>query len=155
MILRFLFVGLAILVCWPAQAADATSCGELPCRANGLPYVTPEGIITIQPGEKFWVELKIEAGKVTALFPRKEADTPSTIQLELFVKSGATALIWGNQLDRPVRFDATATAPRRVLDRLDCPLPPKKYTYQVWDFVAETVEIGSFNFAPSSDPKCT
>lgn len=154
MMLRSLLVGLAILMCWPVQAADPPSCGELPCRANGRPYVTPDGTITIQAGEKFWVELKIEAEKVTALVPRKDAGTPNTIQLELFVERGATALIWGNQLDRPVRFDATATAPRRVLDRLDCPLPPKKFTYQVWDFVAETVEIGNFDFAPSTDPKC-
>lgn len=154
MMLRSLLVGPAILVCWPAQAADPPSCGELPCRANGLPYVTADGTITIQPGEKFWVELKIEADKVTALVPRKDADTPSTIYLELSIMNGMTGLIWGNQLDRPVRLDATAIAPRRVLNRRDCPLPPKRYTYQVWDFVAETVEIGNFNFAPSTDPKC-
>lgn len=152
--LRFLFTGLCLMLCSAAHAADAPSCGELPCRANGLPYVTANGTINIQPGEAFWVELKIEGDKVVALVPRKGPDIPNAIQLEVQVKNRATGLVWGNQLDRPVLFDATSTAPRRETNRLKCPLRPKRYTYHVWRFVAETVEINNFSFAPAAGAKC-
>ena len=154
MMLRSLLVGVGLLLCMVAKAADAPSCGELPCRANGMPYVTTNGTIIILPGEKFWVELKIEGDKVVALVPRKEPGSPSALQFRVFVEQGATALIWGNQLDRPVLFDATATAPRRETNRIDCPLPPKKYTYQLWRFVAEAIEIGNFGFVPAIGAKC-
>jgi len=151
---RPLLAGLGILLCAAALAADAPSCGELACRANGQAYVTPSGTIIILPGEQFWIELKIEGNKVVGLVPRKGPGVPNTIQLELTVKNGATGLIWGNQLDRPVLFDATSTAPRRETMRLDCPLPPKRYTYHVWTFIPEAVEIGNFSFTQGPGAKC-
>lgn len=150
----WIVVAAIVIATCPSRGADAPSCGELPCRANGMPYVTTSGTIIILPGEKFWVELKIEGDKIVALIPRKEPGSPNTLQLRVFVERGATALIWGNQLDRPVLFDATATAPQRETSRIDCPLPPKKYTYQLWTFVAEAIEIGNFGFVPAAGAKC-
>jgi hypothetical protein len=138
-----------------ARGADAPSCGELPCRANGVPYVTADGKITVFAGEKFWVELKLEGDKVVGLVPRQGKEVPGAILLNLFVERGATALVWGNQLDRPIRFEATMIAPRReALPTLKCPFSPKKYTYNVWNFVVEAVEIGNFSFTPADGADC-
>jgi hypothetical protein len=154
MILRYLLVALGLQLCSATQAADAQSCGDLPCRANGLPYVTAGGTIIILPGEAFSVEFKLDGDKLVALVPRKGKDVPNSVTLELLIKNGTTGLIWGNQLDRPVRLDATSTAPQREVTRLECPLPPKRYTYQVWTFVAEAVEVGNFSFTQALGARC-
>jgi hypothetical protein len=146
----------SVLLSLASQSAWAEDmCGELPCRANGVPYITENGSIIVFAGESFWVEVKIEGDKVVGLVPRKGREVAGAIMVELAVRGGGSALLWGNQLDRPVLFDATMTAPRREsLAMQKCPLPPKRYTYDVYPFVVEAVEIGNFRFAPAEGVKC-
>lgn len=153
---RALFVGVAAaMLSLPVGAADETSCGELPCRANGVPYVTSDGAVVIMPGEKFAVELKIEGDKVVGIVPRRDPKAPGGILLNMIIENGATALVWGNHLERPVRLQAVSTGPQRVpMEGRDCTLPPKRYAYGVWRFVAEAIEVRSFSFTSADGAKC-
>jgi hypothetical protein len=139
-----------------ALAADApSSCGELPCRADGTPYVTNDGVIVIMPGEKFAVELKIEGDKVVGIVPRRDPKAPGGVQLNMVIENGATALIWGNHLDRPVRLHAFSSGAQSVpMQGRDCTLPPNKYSYGLWRFVAEGIEVRAFSFTSAFGAKC-
>jgi len=138
-----------------ARSADQASCGELPCRANGVPYIAEAGTIVVMPGEKFSVELKIEGDKVVGITPRRDPKAPGGIMLSVMVENGATALIWGNHLDRPVRLDAVSRGPMRVaIDRGACTLPPNRYTYGLWRFVVDAVEVTGFSFTSAEGVKC-
>ena len=145
----------ALLVFVNAPLADTGACGELPCRANGVPYITEAGAIVVFLGESFSVELAIEGDRVVALAPRKELELPNTIRLELVQRRGSAALVWGNRLDRPLRFDVTMTTPRReALTTTGCVLTPKHYTYEAWGFAVDAVEISNFQFTPAAGAKC-
>jgi hypothetical protein len=146
----------ALFLAPTALAADAPSlCGELPCRANGLPYVTSEGAVIVLPGEKFAVELKIEGDKVVGIVPRRDPKAPGGILLNMMVENGATALVWGNHLDRPVRLHAVSRGPQQLpMEGRDCTLPPNKYAYGLWRFIADGIEVRGFSFTSAFGAKC-
>src|SRR6185436_5958254 len=52
-----------------APGDSSKQCGAMPCRSNGVPYVTDKGAIVIYPGESFAIVFEIEDGKLVNAQP--------------------------------------------------------------------------------------
>jgi hypothetical protein len=129
-----------------ARAAETPSCGELPCRANGLAYVSEAGGIVIVPGEAFSVELKIEDGKIVGLTPRRrQSDLPNSIELD-FSRSNV-----GLMLKQTSHVNATTKtegyiklADGRFVRTSMCPLRANLATIELWYDRIEFIELRNF-----------
>lgn len=141
----------------PTIAADPElSCGELPCRANGLPYFSPYGGIVIMRGEAFSIELKIEGDKVVGIVPREGRGLPNTIEIEFNAVRGGRALVSGNHLDRAVIFEAYVAVPHgETLPTRACPLPPGRFGYETWSGEFELLELRAFRFTAADEAGCS
>ena len=132
-------------------AAPPSSCGELACRSNGLPFVTEAGGVTIMVGEAFSVELKIEGGKIIGVVPRKTAgDLPNSLELE-FTGDGGPMLSVQSHVDQGVKYDAFMKLSNgRLVATSSCPVMPKMGAFETWADNIVYLELRNFRFVSES-----
>lgn len=119
-----------------ALAADAPlSCGDLPCRADGIPYVSESGGIVIKPGEAFSVELTIEGDTVTKAVPRVlRSDLANSIELEFKTLDSGLMLKLASHVDHWLKIDMfMKLANGRLVRTSSCPLMANKGLFEMWN----------------------
>ena len=134
-------------LCAPiASAAEEASCGELPCRANGVAYVSEEGGVVILPGEEFSVELAIADGKIAGVTPRKLQPTlKNSIELKLTVDSGGVMLAVKSHIGDLVKYDVyMKLRDGRLLYTSSCPLMGGLGAFEMWSDPIESLELRNF-----------
>jgi len=140
-------VAIIVLLLAPrAFAADDGSCGGLPCRADGTPYVSESGGIIIKPGESFSVELTLDGDKVTAVKPRAaDENLANSILLKFESSSTGLTLSLQSQVDRTIKIDMfMKLADGRFLATSSCPLAPKLGLFEMWQDRIVFLELRNF-----------
>lgn len=137
----------------PVAFAEATSCGELPCRANGVAYVSEAGGVVVQIGEEFSVELSIADGKVTDVTPRKLDPTlKNSIELKLTNSNGRTVMLSvKSHVGNHLKYDAyMKLRDGRLLYTSSCPLMGGLGVFETWSDPIESLELRNFRFLEST-----
>lgn len=148
--LTSLFVSLAFAAA--AQAAEAPSCGDLPCRANGLAYVSETGGIVIMPGEAFLVELKIEEGRITAATPRAaNANVANAIELKFHADKGMMLQLT-SRVDHTIKVDMFMKLPDgRLVPTSSCPVIRRMGSFEMWQDRIVFLELRNFRILSGGD----
>ena len=141
--LTSLFVSLAFAAA--AQAAEAPSCGDLPCRTDGLAYVSEAGGIVIMPGEAFLVELKIEEGRITAATPRAaNANVANAIELKFHADNGMMLQLT-SRVDHTIKVDMFMKLPDgRLVPTSSCPIMHRMGGFETWQDRIVFLELRNF-----------
>jgi hypothetical protein len=166
-----------VLLGWlvtPTLATDATSCGELPCRANGIPYASEAGGVIIVPNEALFVEIEVAHGAIVGAVPRPDLLTletntkgnvethvirphpdakkvPFSITFHLLGGVRDQTLTWQHTLDRPMTFDAYAISPDAKQLAVKCQLGARGW--ETWTGPFDAIELRNFRFIDRSTCK--
>lgn len=145
-LLRALTLSMTVVFAVDARAADTPSCGDLPCRANGLAYVSEAGGIVIVPGEAFSVELKIEDGKIVGLTPRRrQSDLPNSIELDFIRSNVGLMLKQTSHVNATIKTEGyMKLADGRFVRTSTCPLRANLSTFELWYDRIEFIELRNF-----------
>lgn len=151
-----------------ARGADAPSCGELPCRANGVPYASAGGGVIIVPDEPLLVELTVEGDKIIGSIPRPgllslevkndggnvvqvitshpdAAKIPFAVSVHLLDGTRDQTLTWNHKFERRITFDAFAVAPvQKQLPLEIC--QDLRRGFAIWTGPFESIELRDFRF---------
>jgi hypothetical protein len=145
MVIRVLVASVLLFLASPGAWAEEM-CGDLPCRANGLPYVSEVGGIIIQPGEEFTVELKIADGKVSGVEPRKlRDDIKNSIDLSFNTSRNGVILTVSNRTGHLIKYDAFMKLPNGQLrPTSSCPAMSGPFGMESWPHAIEYLELRNF-----------
>jgi hypothetical protein len=126
-------------------------CGAMPCRSNGVPYVTDKGAIVIFPGEQFVVAFEIENGKIVNAQPNPASGSLSdAVEVSFKQIDSGMMLTVANNMSEPVKYDATMRAPDdRMLYTSSCPVDAGLSTFESWPHPIKFLELSNFRFQDS------
>jgi hypothetical protein len=132
-----------------ATPADSSRhCGAMPCRSNGVPYVTDKGAIVIYPGESFAIVFENEDGKLTNAQPVPAGGSRSDVVEVSFnqIDSGMMLTV-ANNLSKLVGYDATMKTPDdRMVYTSSCPVDAGLSNFEHWPHPIKFLELSNFRF---------
>lgn len=133
-------------------AADVASCQDMPCRANGLAYVSESGGVTIMPGEAFSVELTFEGSAARAV-PKPAGKTAGeSIDLKFERAGQSLVLSLKNNSERRIKVDMfMKLADGRFVPTSSCPVLPRLSLFEVWGDRIEHLELRNFRALSDKD----
>jgi len=146
-------VAIIVLLLAPrAFAADDGSCGELPCRADGTPYVSESGGIIIKPGEEFSVELTVEGDKITAVKPRAPgADIANAIDLKFTSTDSGVMLELMSRAEHTIKVDMfMKLGDGRLRPTSSCPIMLQMGGFEMWQDRIVFLELRNFRILGNS-----
>ena len=130
------------------QVDSSKQCGAMPCRPNGVPYVTDKGAIVILPGEQFAIAFEIENGKIVNAQPNPAGSSISdAVEVSFKQIDSGMMLTVANNLSKPVKYDATMKAPDdRMVYTSSCPVSAGLSTFEGWPHPIKFLELSNFRF---------
>lgn len=138
----------ALVTAAAVRADDSQQCGAMPCRSNGVPYVTDKGAIVIYPGERFVIAFKIEDGQIAGAEPIPAGGSLSNaVDVSFKQIDSGMMLTVANHLAKPVKYDATMKAPDdRIVYTNSCPVRVGLSTFEGWPHPIKFLELSNFRF---------
>jgi hypothetical protein len=120
----------------------------MPCRLNGVPYVTDKGAIVIYPGESFVIAFEIENGKIVNAVPSPAGgQLANTIEVGFKEIDSGMMLTLQSHLPMDVKYDATMKAPdNRLVHTSSCPVRASLGVYEGWPHSIKFLELSNFRF---------
>ena len=121
----------------------------MPCRSNGVPYVTDKGAIVIFPGEQLAIAFAIENGKIVNAQPNPVGGSlPNAVEVSFKqTDSGMMMLTVANNLSKTVKYDATMKAPDgRMVYTSSCPVDAGLSNFESWPHPIKLLELSNFRF---------
>jgi len=130
------------------QTDSSKQCGTMPCRSNGVPYVTDEGAIVIFPGENFVIAFAVEGGKIVGAQPNPVGGSLSNaVEVSFKQVDSGTTLTVANNLSKAVKYDATMKAPdNRMVYTSSCPVDAGLSNFESWPHSIKFLELSNFRF---------
>jgi hypothetical protein len=138
----------ALVAAAAARADDSQQCGGMPCRSNGVPYLTDKGAIVIYPGERFAIAFKIEDSRIAGAEPIPAGGSLSNAVEVSFkqIESGMMLTV-ANHLPSTLKYDATMKAPDdRMVYTSSCPVSVGLRTFEGWPHSIKFLELSNFRF---------
>jgi hypothetical protein len=131
-----------------APGDSSNQCGAMPCRSNGVPYVTDKGAIVIYPGESFVIVFEIENGKIVSALPNAAGGQPAnTIDVSFKEIDNGMMLTLQSHLSMDVKYDAMMKAPdNRLVYTSSCPVRANLGVYEGWPHGIKFLELSNFRF---------
>jgi hypothetical protein len=131
-----------------AQGDSSKQCGAMPCRSNGVPYVTDKGAIVIHPGEQFVIAFEIENGKIVSAVPGPASGQPTnTMDVSFKEIDSGMMLTLQSHLPMDVKYDAMMKAPdNRLVYTSSCPVRANLGVYEGWPHTVKFLELSNFRF---------
>lgn len=120
----------------------------MPCRSNGVPYVTDKGAIVIFPGEQFVVAVEIEDGKIVGAQPNSAGGAQSNaVEVSFKQVDSGMMLTVANNLSQTVKYDATMKTPDgRMVYTSSCPVEAGLSNFESWPHSIKFLELSNFRF---------
>ena len=130
------------------QADSVRHCGALPCRSNGVPYVTDKGAIVILPGENLVIAFEIENGKIVGAMPNLTGgQLANTIEVSFKAIDSGMMLSLQSHLPMDVKYDVAMKAPdNRLVYTSSCPVRANLATFESWPHLIKFLELSNFRF---------
>jgi hypothetical protein len=131
-----------------APGDSSRQCGAMPCRSNGVPYVTDKGAIVIYPGESFAIVFEIEDGKLVNAQPVPAGGSRSDVVEVSFKQIDSDMMLTvANNLSKLVKYDATMKAPDdRMVHTSSCPVDAGLSNFEQWPHPIRFLELSNFMF---------
>jgi len=131
-----------------AQADSSKQCGAMPCRSNGVPYVTDKGAIVIYPGEQFVIVFEIENGKIVSAVPNPVGgQSANTIEASFKEIDSGMMLSLQSHLPMDVKYDAAMKAPdNRLVYTSSCPVRANLGAFEGWPHPIKFLVLSNFRF---------
>ena len=147
---RVVLLALVAACATPAtvQVDSSKQCGVMPCRPNGVPYVTDKGAIVILPGEQFVIAFEIENGKIVNAQPNPAGGSLSdAVEVSFKQIDSSMMLTVANNMSKPVKYDATMKAPDdRMVYTSSCPVDAGLSNFESWPHPIKFLELSNFRF---------
>ncbi len=115
----------------------------MPCRSNGVPYVTDKGAIVIHPGEQFVIAFEIENGRIVSAVPGPASGQPTnTMDVSFKEIDSGMMLTLQSHLPMDVKYDAMMKAPdNRLVYTSSCPVRANLGVYEGWPHTVKFLEL--------------
>ena len=140
--------GLLAIAAAVTSSATGDTCGAMPCRSNGAPYINEKGSIIIYPGEHFAIAFKIENGKIVGAVP-EPAGSQRANAVEVSFEQTETGMMLSleSRLASTIKYDATMKAPDdRLVYTSTCPVEAGLSAFESWPHAIKFMEPSNFRF---------
>jgi hypothetical protein len=125
---------------------------EVPIRIR-LPFLQPDGWMTIFPGEEIFVEVDVDGDRITNPRAVRKAENPSTTLTFKFwqePKRKDSFLLVTNPFSRPVKFNLGMMLlnDEHLRKTSSCPVLPQKKHYEHWPHPIFQLVVANLRFLP-------